>query len=244
MGFFSISVVPDRLLLLARVVMDQWSWKDKILFFIIPRFYSLILRLLSLTIRKKVISGDHPQKLWDQGQYIIAAFWHQRLLMMPFLSRQGRVGMMVSQHRDGEFIARAVRLFGIDSVRGSTTRGGLAALRGMVRFYRAGGANLAITPDGPQGPKHVVQMGVIEVARQTGAPILPVTYGASRKKVFNSWDNFILPLPFCKVVYIWGEPLSIPRDMDRNGLEERRLLLQDRLRQITEEADRAFRKTP
>jgi lysophospholipid acyltransferase (LPLAT)-like uncharacterized protein len=114
----------------------------------------------------------------------------------------------------------------------------------MVRFYRAGGANLAITPDGPQGPKHVVQTGVIELARQTGAPILPVTYGASRKKVFNSWDNFILPLPFCRVIYIWGEALSIPRDMDKDGLEERRLLLQDRLRQITEEADRAFRKAP
>jgi hypothetical protein len=220
----------------------QWSWKDKILLFIIPRFYSLVLRLFSLTIRKEVLFRDRPQKFWDQGQYIIAAFWHQRLLMMPFLPGQGRVGMMVSEHRDGEFIARAVKLFGIDSVRGSTTRKSLAALRGMVRFFRAGGANLAITPDGPQGPKHVVQMGVIELARQTGAPILPVTYGASRKKVFNSWDNFILPLPFCRVVYIWGEPLSIPRDMDKEGLEERRLLLQDRLRQITEEADRAFQK--
>jgi lysophospholipid acyltransferase (LPLAT)-like uncharacterized protein len=222
----------------------QWSWKDKILLFIIPRFYSLVLRLFSLTIRKEVLFRDRPQKFWDQGQYIIAAFWHQRLLMMPFLPGQGRVGMMVSEHRDGEFIARAVKLFGIDSVRGSTTRKSLAALRGMVRFFRAGGANLAITPDGPQGPKHVVQMGVIELARQTGAPILPVTYGASRKKVFNSWDNFILPLPFCRVVYLWGEPLSIPRDMDKEGLEEKRLLLQDRLRQITEEGDRAFQKAP
>ncbi len=224
--------------------MDPWSWKDKILLFIIPRFYSLVLRLLSLTIRKEVLFRDRPQKFWDQGQYIIAAFWHQRLLMMPFLPGQGRVGMMVSEHRDGEFIARAVKLFGIDSVRGSTTRKSLAALRGMVRFYRAGGANLAITPDGPQGPKHVVQMGVIELARQTGAPILPVTYGASRKKVFNSWDNFILPLPFCRVVYIWGEPLFVRRDADKNGTEESRLLLQDRLRQITEEADRAFQRTP
>ena len=224
--------------------MGQWSWKDKILLFIIPRFYSLVLRLLSLTIRKEVLFRDRPQKFWDQGQYIIAAFWHQRLLMMPFLPGQGRVGTMVSEHQDGEFIARAVKLFGIDSVRGSTTRKSLAALRGMVRFYRAGGANLAITPDGPQGPKHIVQMGVIELARQTGAPILPVTYGASRKKVFNSWDNFILPLPFCRVVFIWGEPLSIPRDMDKDGLEGRRLLLQDRLRQITEEADRAFGKAP
>ena len=221
----------------------QWSWQDKILLLIVPRFYFLILRLLSATIRKKVLFAETPQKFWGQAQHIIAAFWHQRLLMMPFLPRQGRVGMMVSQHRDGEFIARAVKLFGIDSLRGSTTRGSLAALRGMVRFYRTG-ANLAITPDGPQGPRHVVQIGVVELARQTGAPILPVTYGASRKKVFNSWDHFILPLPFCQVVYIWGEPLFVPPDTDKKGLEEKRLLLQDRLRRITEEADQAFPKAP
>lgn len=221
--------------------MDQWSWKDKILLVIVPRLYYIVLRLLSLTIRKKVLFPDRPEPFWDRAQHMIVAFWHQRLLMLPFVPHRGRVAMMISQHRDGEFIARAVKLFGVDSIRGSTTRGSLSAFRGMVRFFRTG-ANLAITPDGPQGPKHVVQIGVIELARQTGAPILPLTYGASRKKVFGSWDNFILPLPFCRVVYIWGEPLWVPRDTDKNGLEENRLLLQDRLRRITEEADRAFQK--
>ncbi|HSR10730.1 MAG TPA: lysophospholipid acyltransferase family protein, partial [Thermodesulfobacteriota bacterium] len=164
-----------------------------------------------------------------------------RLLMMPFLPKRGRVGMMVSRHRDGEFIARAVKLFGIDSLRGSTTQGGTAALRAMIRFYRDG-ANLAITPDGPQGPRHVVQPGVIELARQTGGPILPVTYSASRKKVFASWDRFILPYPFSRVVFIWGEPLLVPRETDRTSLEEIRLILEERLKRITEEADRMFER--
>jgi lysophospholipid acyltransferase (LPLAT)-like uncharacterized protein len=221
--------------------MEQWSWKDKILLFIVPRFYLLVLRFLALTIRKEVFSPERPQKFWDQGQHVIIAFWHQRLLMMPFIPHQGRVGIMISQHRDGEFIARAVRLFGIDSIRGSTTRGGLSALRGMVRFFRTG-ANLAITPDGPQGPRHIVQTGVVELARQTGAPILPVTYSASRCKVFASWDNFILPLPFSKVAYVWGEPLFVARDADKDGLEESRLLLQERMRRITDEADRILQK--
>ena len=215
--------------------------REKILLLFIPRLYFLILRLLAFTIRKEVIYQELPDKLWNRGQNFIAAFWHQRLLMMPFVPHPGRVGMMISQHRDGEFIARAVKLFGIDSIRGSTTHGSLSALRGMIRFYRAGG-NLAITPDGPQGPKHVVQIGAIELARQTGAPLFPVTYSASRKKVFKSWDNFIVPFPFSKVVYLWGEPLLVPRDIDRKGLEEKRLILQDRLRRITEEADRLFTK--
>jgi lysophospholipid acyltransferase (LPLAT)-like uncharacterized protein len=116
-------------------------------------------------------------------------------------------------------------------------------LRGMVRFFESGG-HLAITPDGPQGPKHVVQKGVVELARLTSAPIVPVAYGASRKKVFNTWDRFILPLPFCKIVYIWGKPIFIPRNLSEKEMEEKRLLLEERLRQITAEADGYFQKPP
>jgi lysophospholipid acyltransferase (LPLAT)-like uncharacterized protein len=221
--------------------MEKWSSADKILLWIIPRIYFWILRILALTIRKKVYHEEYPAKFWDQGQFVIGAFWHQRLLMMPFLPHKGKVGMMISQHRDGEFIARAVKLFGIDSVRGSTTRGGLGAMRGMVRFFKTG-ANLAITPDGPQGPKHIVQMGLIELARLTSAPIIPLAYSASCKKVFNSWDHFILPLPFCRVAYMWGEPIFVPRHLSKEELEEKRLFVQDRLRRITEEADRLFQK--
>jgi hypothetical protein len=84
----------------------------------------------------------------------------------------------------------------------------------------------------------------VELARLTGAPIFPVTYSASRCKVFGSWDHFILPLPFCKVAYLWGEPLFVPRGVGKEGLEKSRLLLQERMRQITEEADRIFQKKP
>lgn len=214
---------------------------DRILLHIVPRLYWIVLRALTLTIRWQTLRSEYPQFFWDQGKGVIAAFWHQRLLMMPFHPHVGRVGMLVSQHRDGEFIARAVKLFGIDSVRGSTTHGGLSALRGMVRFYQEGG-NLAITPDGPLGPRHVVQAGVLEIARLTGAPVIPVSYGASRKKVFASWDHFILPLPFCRVVYIWGEPVLVPRNATRGELEEKRRLLEERLKAICAEADRFFQK--
>jgi len=221
---------------------DKWTWKDKLLLAIVPLFGSLALRLLSLTIRKKTLYSERFQKSRDQGQPVIGAFWHQRLLMMPFLPRPGKTGMLVSRHRDGEFIARLIKYLGIDSVRGSTTRGGLSAFRGMIRFYRDGG-NLAITPDGPQGPKHVVQLGVIELARLTGSPILPLTYGASGKRSLHTWDHFIIPLPFCRVVFIWGEPVWVPGDSTREEMEAKRLLLQDRLHEITEEADRFFEKT-
>jgi lysophospholipid acyltransferase (LPLAT)-like uncharacterized protein len=218
---------------------DRWPWREKFFLDTLPLMASLLLRLLALTIRKKIFFPERAREFWDRGQNIIVVFWHQRLIMMPFLPWSGKAAMLISQHRDGEFIARTVKYFGVDSIRGSTTRGGFSGLRGMIRFYRQGG-NLAITPDGPQGPKYLVQSGVIELARQVGAPILPVTYGASRKKDFNSWDRFILPLPFCKVAYLWGEPLFVPPDLDKESLESYRLLLQDRLRQVTEDADRMF----
>jgi len=221
--------------------MRPWTWKERILLAIVPRFYTLVLALLSLTIRKKELHAERPREVWNQGRCLIGAFWHQRLLMMPFIPFPGRAGMLISQHLDGEFITRAVKPFGIDAVRGSTTRGSLSALRGMVRYYQNGG-NLAITPDGPQGPRHKVQMGVIELAKQTGAPLFPVAYGASRKIVFNSWDRFILPLPFSRVVFVWGEPILVPRDCDREEMERKRLELEARLLRTTEEADRLFQR--
>ena len=220
---------------------DPWSWKDKILIVIVPRLYFFVLRLLSLTISKKVLFPERANQFWAKDQRIIIAFWHQRLLLMPYLPHQGRVAMMSGLHRDSEFIVRTVKHFGVEFARGSSTRRGLSALRGMIRFYRSG-ANLAVTPDGPQGPKYVVRMGVIELARQTGAPIVPVTYSASHKKVFNSWDNFIVPLPCSKLVYLWGEPLFVPRDIDKDELEGKRLTLQERLCEITAEADQIFQK--
>jgi lysophospholipid acyltransferase (LPLAT)-like uncharacterized protein len=220
---------------------DPWTWKDKILLAVVPFLGSLLLRLFSLTIRKKTLHGERFEKSRDQGRPVIGAFWHQRLLMMPFFPRPGKTGMLISQHRDGEIIARLIKYLGIDSVRGSTTRGGLSALRGMVRFHREGG-NLAITPDGPQGPKHVVQLGVIELARLTGSPIFPLTYGASGKKSLHTWDQFVVPLPFARVVFIWGEPVWVPRECKREEMEEKRLLLQERLRQINEEADLFFKR--
>jgi lysophospholipid acyltransferase (LPLAT)-like uncharacterized protein len=221
--------------------MSPWSFTDRILLRIIPRIYYWILRIFASTIRRKVYHAEYPGKFWDRGQWVIVAFWHQRLLMMPFIPHEGRFGAMISRHRDGEFIARALKLFGIDSVRGSTTRGGLSALRGMVRCFE-NGANLAITPDGPQGPRHIVQMGVIELARLTSAPIIPAACSASRKKVFKTWDHFVLPLPFCKVAYVWGEPIFVDRHLSKEELEEKRLLVEERLRRVTEEADSLFRK--
>jgi lysophospholipid acyltransferase (LPLAT)-like uncharacterized protein len=121
---------------------------------------------------------------WKEGQNFIAAFWHGRQLMMPFANKGKRISILISQHRDGELIARTVARFGFHAVRGSTTRGGAGALRRLVRRARAGDL-VVMTPDGPRGPRHVVQPGVLKLAMLTGLPIVPLTFSASKKKSFS-----------------------------------------------------------
>ncbi|GJL66775.1 MAG: hypothetical protein NPIRA05_17460 [Nitrospirales bacterium] len=125
--------------------------------------------------------GEEPvRELYRAGTSVIFAFWHGRQVMMPLAYRGKRAYILISQHRDGELIHRIISRLGFRSVRGSTTRGGGAALRQLIRHGRTG-ADLVVTPDGPRGPKWKVQEGVIHLARMTGLPIVPVTAAYSKK---------------------------------------------------------------
>jgi len=120
-------------------------------------------------------------QLYAQGKRIIIAFWHGQQLMMPLAYRGNGAHILISQHRDGEMICRMVKRFGFGAVRGSSTRGGSVALRQLIRLGRSG-VDLVVTPDGPKGPHHVVQKGVIQLAQATGLPIVPLTFACSKKK--------------------------------------------------------------
>jgi lysophospholipid acyltransferase (LPLAT)-like uncharacterized protein len=209
---------------------------------LIPFFAFGLIHFIRLTMRiDEVNLKVHEPFLRDGDEEpVIDAFWHSRLLMMPLLCRRRRrVTILISRHRDGELIDRAIRFFPIDSVRGSTTRGGTRALRELVRDLE-GGSHVAITPDGPRGPRNRVQEGVILLASKTGRAIVPVTFNASRKKVFNSWDRFLLPYPFSRGVFVWGEPIWVAPGESEAGFEEKRRTLETRLNDITAQADRYF----
>ena len=168
----------------------------------------------------------------------IAAFWHNRLMMAPQGWREeATMNVIISRHRDGESIARAVRHLGVAAIRGSRTRGGAAALRTSLRLLRDGGY-VGITPDGPRGPRMRVQPGVIAVARLSGAPIVPATYAVSRRVVAESWDRFVIALPFSRGIYVWGEPIHVDAKADEAAMETARLLLEERLIALAMDADR------
>ncbi len=155
----------------------MWNWFKLA---VVPPLGSLCIRMLGRTLRIRTLYADRVTALWEAGRPCIIAFWHSRQIMMPLCYGGSRLFILISEHRDGELIHRIVRRFGFGTVRGSTTRGGARALRQMTRLGRSG-ADLAVTPDGPRGPRCVAQAGVVELAKLTGLPIIPLTFAASKK---------------------------------------------------------------
>ncbi len=187
-----------------------------------------MIRLLGRTVRSEAIGAEIPNSLWRRGIPFIMAFWHSRLLMMHWAYRGKKMSFLISAHRDGQIMGKAGKMLGHHPIVGSSTRKGVSAFKHMVQALR-NGSDIVIAPDGPKGPRQRAQIGVIELSRMSGRPIVPVTFSASKKIVFNSWDRFVLPYPFSKGVFIWGEPIQVDAGGDRAHLEEKRALLENRL---------------
>jgi lysophospholipid acyltransferase (LPLAT)-like uncharacterized protein len=199
---------------------------------------SLYVRLVFATSRWTVEGAEIPGRLHDSGRPFILAFWHGRLLMMPMAWRRSApIHMLISGHRDGRIIAAAVRHFGIASIAGSSSRGGGAALRQMVRTLRSG-ACVGITPDGPRGPAMVASQGIVATARLAQVPIIPLTFAARRRRILRTWDGFHLPAPFTSGLHLWGAPIEVPADADEAMLERYRQVVEDSLNGLGQEADR------
>lgn len=210
---------------------------------------ALYIRLVFATSRWRTVGGERPAELRRRGQPFIGALWHGRLLMMPTSWRRDwPIHVLISQHRDGELIARTVGHFGVGTIRGSTARGerekgGRQALRALLTALRRG-ESVCITPDGPRGPRMRAGEGIVLLAKRTGAPMLPATFATSRGRLLGSWDRFLVALPFGRGVYIWGEPIAVAADADSDAVERARRALEAELNRITAEADRLCGRVP
>ena len=198
-----------------------------------------VIRILGWTMRIVDVDEEIPRAFREKGINVIGAFWHGRLLMMPFAYRGKKLGFLVSPHRDGQVVGKALQRFGFMPILGSSYRKGFSGFKNMVKAQEDGW-DIGIVPDGPRGPRCKVQMGTIELAKLTGRPIIPLTFSASRRKIFNTWDRFLLPYPFSRGVFMFGEPVTVDPHGDRVHLEEKRDLLEKRLNELTERADHYF----
>jgi hypothetical protein len=211
--------------------------KDRVITWLVPRLINAIIVLLSRTIRWEFVGRRYDPA--DPDRHIFA-FWHARLLMMGTGLKGCQGYTLISEHRDGGFIADTLHLQGFRTVRGSTTRGGARALLRMVRLYRKENCDFGITPDGPRGPREKVQPGIVHLAKKTGLPIRPVIWATKRHwRVTSSWDHFYIPQPFTRGVFIYGEPVSIGPDMD---IEKGVALVQKAMDATQRRADSYFKE--
>ena len=201
---------------------------------------ALFVRALGPTWRVRVEERHRFDRARELGPQLIFAFWHGRLLPLLYAHRDENIHVLASEHADGEMLGQTIRRLGYGHVRGSSTRGGTRALLELVEKVRAG-HDVGATVDGPRGPRGVVKAGVIEVARQTGAAIIPLTSASDRHRLFHSWDAFELPFPGARVVVRYSEPMQVAPNADRAEVEARRLDLERELTRITAEADRSAR---
>jgi lysophospholipid acyltransferase (LPLAT)-like uncharacterized protein len=187
------------------------------------------------TLRVEKLHSERYLELKRRGVPILFALWHGRMYLSIQAHRGQGIVTMASQSKDGEWIARWLESNGYVVVRGSTSRGGSSALREMVRQVRSG-RHAALTVDGPRGPARVVAPGVVQLARLTGAWILPITSSSSRPRFLSSWDRYLFPMPFSRNVVGYGEPFEVPE-----GLPERAALdrIGEALDAATAEADAA-----
>lgn len=148
----------------------------------------------------------------------IFTFWHRGILPLAYLYRHRGIVVLISRHSDGEYISQITCQLGYGVVRGSTSRGGLRALMEMARAGRAG-HGLAVTPDGPRGPRHVLQTGVLHIAQRSSLPISPVAVEAVRRTELPSWDRFLIPHPWSRMVAVAADSISIPQDATPEEME-------------------------
>lgn len=186
-------------------------------FFLIILPGALLIYFITKTIRITIQNKEYAFKD-NQLQKAIYVIWHNRLFLLTGNFCFRKISVLISQSRDGELIARVVRLLGYEPVRGSATRGGAKAILEILKNKK--NDPIVLTVDGPRGPKYEVKQGAIYLAAKTGLPIIPLSYTVNHKKILKkSWDNFIIPYPFSKATISFGEPIYVKENLTKEDME-------------------------
>jgi lysophospholipid acyltransferase (LPLAT)-like uncharacterized protein len=193
---------------------------------------TVLLVALARTWRIRAVGVAEREARLRAGDGCIFAVWHARLLPLVFTHRGRGIVMLVSRHRDGEWIARVIERLGFGTARGSSTRGGEEGLREMVSLGEAGRL-LGITPDGPRGPAEVVKPGLVFLASRLGRPVIPVASAGRPAWILRSWDRFQVPRPFARVVIGYGDPIEAPAGVSEAEAASCAARIQAALRELT-----------
>jgi len=213
--------------------------------FILGRAIGFYMLFVGVTTRWRRVNPAAMDAFFNGGGKHLACIWHGRFTLVHKLWKFGPgtkpAKFLISRSREGGLVAWVSRTVGAEVVRGSAAKrgqqkGGLEAMREMARHLDGGGV-MGMTPDGPRGPRMRAKRGPVQLAKLAGASLVPITWSTSNRIVFDSWDKFILPLPFGRGALIWGEAIPVPVDADAAEMEAIRLKLETEMNRICAEAD-------
>ena len=208
--------------------------------YVFPYGGLLLVKIIASTYRVKILDLQNESNILERDNSIIYASWHQRFFPgITLFAKRKPIAIIISQSRDGDFISRMVGLLGWYSVRGSSSRGGSQALR-RVNELAACGYKIGHLVDGPRGPFGVIKPGLLRIAQIAGKPVLPTIISAQKKWVFNSWDKFIVPKPFSRIIIRFAQPIYVPPKLDEKEFEKKRLLIEQTLKELYEDTDRIW----
>jgi hypothetical protein len=210
----------------------------KLLFnYVIPYLLFGLVYLWCMTLRSKNMNEEEENHFKNlTGPYILT-LWHGRIFyLFYYLRRHPDYFLLISPSEDGDLLARLARLMGYSVIRGSTYKKAVSAARSLIKVLRRN-QRIIIIADGSRGPRCVAQPGSVQLAGITGAPIFPMTFGTKNKVVLNSWDKFVIPLPFTRCTLNFSSPISLPPKSSEQIIEEKRLELENALNQINKASD-------
>ncbi len=220
---------------------SSYSLRDRIIIRAAGIFFYLLIRVICSTLRWEVYGGAHLDSIISSGHRAIFTFWHTCIFSATWFWRKRGIVVMSSQSRDAEYTSRFIRRFGYGATRGSSTRGGMQAMREMSECLRSG-IDVAFTIDGPRGPAYVAKPGAVTLARHTGQAIFPFHIAARHPVELSSWDRLQIPLPFTRAATFVAEPIYVARDASKDEIAEKQSELQSSLDQLRNEADKWLAK--
>ena len=213
-------------------------FRTKLAYNIICWIGAKYIKFVSFTTKWSFINKKYVENLWKKNESFILCFWHGRLLMMPLSwNKKKKINVLISTHSDGQLLSKTVKHFNIETITGSSSKGGSEAIRNIIKSLKSG-ISIGMTPDGPRGPRMKVNSAIIKIASLTGHKIVPLSYSVKKKFFLNSWDKFLVALPFGKGCFVWGKPIKIKKNISTNEDLKLSKRLENNLLKLTKKADR------
>ena len=212
-------------------------FRTKLAYSIICWIGAKYIKFVSFNTKWSFINKKYVENLWKKNESFILCFWHGRLLMMPLSwNNKKKINVLISAHSDGQLLSKTVKYFDIKTIIGSSSKGGSEAIRNIIKSLKSG-ISIGMTPDGPRGPRMKINSAIIKIASLTGNKIIPLSYSVKKKIFLNSWDKFLVALPFGKGCFIWGKPIKIKKNISHNEDLKLSNKLEKILIKLTKEAD-------